>query len=529
MEKVIKFIKRVHHDQRGELITAIIVACILIASGFLAYSGITGIFQRDSQEEQEYGESEVLNYFGQGCWNDDPKGVQSGFLNSGEVFTVADTMVMTQLQIRAGRGNSGTQKWRAVFYTWDDVLEEPDEVVGASIPFGQDEIGYWAFNPADYENVPTVYISFYDTDDGRITLIEGVDYCYQVELYSGSGMTIWNEQIDPDPSCTAATLGSLRSGAFYEDDSRNYWLTGYQVQTPEVVTIGAEIRSDGAVWLSGWCDVFDVMNVGFLMSETESVVTGGSGVKYAAGETGTGEPKWYFSTRVTSILSDTTYYYMAYAERDGAYYFGSVESFMRLATDILPELDANVIVNDSVVIEFEVDFYGVPAGTTWDINIYYGYEISECLTHNYTIVIDTDVTADGVFYAEMPTSTFDYGGKYYYYACADEDLGTSVCSAVKTFVVYDPAQAGFVNWITQRTGFDFTMVWWILAIGALLLIWWIAARRKAWMMGLVGTVIVLIALITQGYVNAWVVVLLCIICGYIIFKVVFRHSGGTSS
>lgn len=530
MTKLIKSkLKDIALNQDGAIIATALLIIALLAAGGFGYWWISNEINDISSDTIEEGASEVRNYFGVGCWIGEPIGVQSGFLDSGEVFTAQDTMIITELQLRAGRSNTGTTKWRAVIYTWDSVEEEVIESIGSSIPFGQEDIGTWKLGVNPLADLPTVFISFYDDVENQVLLLEGVDYAYQIEYYSGTGLAIYNEQMNPTPSCTAATLGSLRSSAYYDGYARDYWVTGYETQEPTVTTVGSEVRTDGSVWLSGWTEVIADMNVGFFMSEVEETVEAGAGVRFDCGNTGLDQSRYFFQQRVVSILSDVTYYYRAYAELDGQYWYGETKSFLRLASDILPLITCNVHEIDVESVSWETSLVALPAETTWNVSIYYGYDLSECVSHNYSITVDTDVTADGNWLTEVPASYFDTGRKYWYQACAVEELGTTVCSPAQTLVTYNPSQPSVINWIATTFKIDFNWLWWAIIILGLFVVWWIAGYSKWWWLGIIGTGVAMIALISFGYVNAWVVVLLAIVVGWIVFKLVFRQSGGTSS
>ena len=466
-----------------------------------------------------------------GCWCCDPVGLGSQWLDEGNVFTCDQTMIVTDFMCRAGRYSNGADQFRVVFYEFDLVEEELGDEVGTSNLIGQSDIPWHDFGDP-LEDLAEVHFPFSDYEGEQVILFEDSTYCAIIERYSGTSINIWRDQASDYGSCDAGTTEGMWTTSDTFDDTKWFqiWITGYEVKEPEVVTIGAEIRTDGSVWLSGWTDVFgDEMECGFLLSETESVVDAGAGLRLVHGEVDPDETRYFFDHRVVSILSDVTYYYRAWSELNGSYFYGAVKSFQRLASDILPELNCQIITNTVDLVEFETSIIGIPDETSWNLTLYYGRSISECWSHNYSEQIELNVTEDGVFYVEMSGTDFDYGAKYWYYACGEESEGSTVCSPTRSFVVYDPDQPTFMNWITGWTGISFSNMWWVIILVALFVIWLIAAKTRWWWMGVIGTGVAMVALITYGYVNAWVVVLLCIIVGWIIFKLVFRKAGGTSS
>ena len=523
--------KLLHFCQAGGAGIVILLMMIAALSSWLIYDQISDVIDEpDAQTTtSEETQPEVREYVGWGCWCEDEwYSPMSQHNDSGNVFVSPETCTLSSITIKGGCCVHGNAVFHVVISTWDDVAEEPDTEVGSSYTFTAASMPDWCWSTST--PLPFFDVAFYTNEQDRVLLVEGETYVYQIKLYSGGGsQTYWASYQNDWPCDYETTIGAVKGGNYYDGYIYEYQLTGYTIQDPTVVTVGSEIRNDGSVWLSGWTDVIGEMTCGFYLSENQTQLESGQGVKFSCGDVDMADPKYYFSYRVVSILSGVTYYYRAYAELDGVYWYGQTKSFQRLAGDILPELNCNVIRNTPDVVEFETSLYSIPDTTSWNVTIYYGYTISACYSKNYTIAVQDNVTADTTWYIEEPPTTFDYGGKYYYQACAVEAEGSSVCSSLQTFTAYDPDQPAAVNWLTGWLQIDFDVFWWALAIIVGIILWAIAAWRRQYWIGIVGTFVILLALIIYGAVNPWVVVLLAIVCGFIIFRLVFRKSGGTHS
>lgn len=513
-----------HTAQQGGVILTILFIVASAVAGYFAYRFVDSAINPSDESAFEEGSQEVRTYDGWGCWwSTEEYEKQSQWNNTGNVFTADKTMIVTNLMMYAGECGTSSKEWVVKFYTWDDVAEDKDEYIGSSLPFGTDELESWCWGQGE---LPICNVAFNDAEEYQVLLAEGTDYVYYIEEYKAGSASVWL-YIRTTGNCVQDyIIGAVHGGNYYDGYTYEYWLTGYRVQEPTVVTLGAEIRGDGSVWLSGWVDIIGDMSTGFLISEVEAQVEAGAGVIYECNEsTGTSQSRVSFEQRIVSILTDVKYYYCAYAEYQGTYWYGDVLDFTRLELDILPVLEVDVIEATMNVVEFETAFIGVPSGTSWNISIHYGQCEADFLSEAFNVTVASTVTADGVWYTEVPPTEFDAGYSYLYRAKAIESGSTTVYSDIMSFVMYDSSQPRWMNWIAQETGWGFTWMWWIIAGLAFIIVWALAGWTRWWWLGAVGTAIVCVALISFGYVSAWVVVLLAIVCGWIIFKIVWQKAG----
>ena len=133
---------------------------------------------------------------------------------------------------------------------------------------------------------------------------------------------------------------------------------------------------------------------------------------------------------------------------------------------------------------------------------------------------------------------FEAGQTYYYYATMVYGNSTLVRSDIKSFIRYDPNKSAWENWLDNKAqGYlggwlpkiDTAWLWWGLAAGLALIIFFAVGKKKgnwrialAW--GLVAGFALLYILVAAGLVNPWLVVLLSIVCGFIIYRLIFRSS-----
>lgn len=103
---------------------------------------------------------------------------------------------------------------------------------------------------------------------------------------------------------------------------------------------------------------------------------------------------------------------------------------------------------------------------------------------------------------------------------------TEVYITSGTFLVYDPNRPDWWNWLVDKLGIDLESMWWIVVAGLLILVWVLAGRQRKPYIGVIGSALIFIALIVFGIVSPWVVVLVAILAGFIIWKMFTGRHGG---
>lgn len=534
VNQIRKLFKSVHMRQAGQ-IGIIILILLAIAGGFAADRWVLPVLLGTGEALSPNIPPEELRVtqtgFGCDCALSTYGEAYNAFPHA--IVNMTMSMDLSQFQFRMGRKTSGDKVFRAGVWLWDTnypIVEGAAHygtLIGYSDTISWNDIPYWA--GWDYLQ-PWCIFEF----SSHLQLYQGQTYILGVVKVSGNNGDIVSEQygLESLPCISSKEKGLIVSTAapawVYTNRQTNYWIVGGVAKTPQVVTLGYVLESDGSITLKGWTDVVGDMECGFVVSSNETNITNGQGAWYESGHSGISSSKYYFDKRLVSIVSDTTYYFRAYSRLSGMTWLGNIESFNRNAADVPVNLQCNVIRNTIEGVVFDTAILGTHESVTYNVTIYYGEDLLTCTTGNLSIEVATDVTNDTSWQTTAGCGTlFEAGTKYFYRAGADGDDSSLSYSEIHSFIAYDQNQPGLINKLSQLFNLPFNTLWWILIIILLFVVWAFAAWRKWWWLGILGTMVAMIALITFGFVNAWVVVLLIICAGYIIFKVIFAFSSGS--
>ena len=307
-----------------------------------------------------------------------------------------------------------------------------------------------------------------------------------------------------------------------------FWVYGFSTAQVEVVTLGHRQPGDGTIVIEGWAQIYGATTYGFLVSGSEEAVDDGLGMDYIGGFVdGKTGGRIFFDRTVVGSEPDATYYYRAYAEFRDTVYYGEVKSFSRESQLELPTLTCAVNENSLQRLEFVTTIAGIGVDQNWTISLLFAQEREDLNSGalNQTVVINA--TADGAWRTEVGSLT--PGERYYYRARGVETDSTLIYSDVGSFVVWDPSQPDPINWLIGCGNISLAWLWWIIALIGFMAVWGLAgAARWPWL-GVGGTFLILGMLIAFGIVSPWVTVLMAIVAGFIIFKMVFKHTGSTGS
>lgn len=515
-----KLLRVIHKGQRGIGLLGILALVALAAGGWFSWNMWAvphfwpEVAQVETPELPDRARGYEFTAFGctQGAdGGDDLNGVR------GVIITAPYTMAVDEFDWRCGRYGAGSSalvymrlyEYSAGSCLGDLIATSEGDPISSLQPGLYPGIQPWhTFN---FDPMPTIY--------------EGNDYVFQ--LHHPSGANLWTDIWDNDTTCVGAILqGWTNSGSCYTGKSPHYMVRGYRSSDPEVYTIGHEINLDGSATLYGAVDNFGSMDVGFLVSDDYDAVVSGAARKYEAGNTGWTAGTQRFDYRLAYLSSDVQYSYRAYAEAYSTTWYGPVYNFTRTAAMVPLTLACDVIQNDMDGVTFASLLAGIASNSTtvYNLTIEYGVNITACQAGNGTITVATNITDDGTWRTTSTTGTdFDPGTKYYYRLLLAGNDTTIQYTTTGQFVTYDPDQPPAVNWIITHMAIEPGDFWWILAVVGLFAVWAIAAATRWPWVGVIGTAALLTVLIAYGMVNKWVVVLMILIAGWIIFKIVFHQ------
>lgn len=512
-------------NERGDFgITGLLMLIFVIGTLVGTYWILTEHTDVFGPEDTELpSEEEVLQWKSFGCWEADEETATHIDSRSGPVFECLYTMELYSYDFRMARIGSGSKSYQARVYEWDGVESEPGDYIGCTswVHFNDlvESPGTQCLQPVQV---------FYWQDE--IVLFGDVQYVIWMYQTPGEGMCRMMNGEAPG-CCSGPTMGYWWNvnTSYHVGSVMDYWLVGHQVYEPNVMTVGYVLETDGSISLEGWSDVVGNMECGFFVSDVEADVTAGQGVRYIAGESGLEVSRYYFDYRIVRMVSDVVYYYRAYAETQGQMWFGAVKNFTRATGDVAVGLVCEVLTNDIDGVEFNTVLMGSHDGVIYDIDIYYAETVELLQSHNFSVAVVVGASADGTWRTVTDSDDWESGARYYYRARGEGDDSSIGYSPTRWFTRYDATQPPAVNWLVRWFNISFESMWWALAVVLLLVVWVIAGMNRWWWMGVIGTAIILIALVTFGFVSPWVVVLLALIAGWIVFKIVFHKSGGTGS
>ena len=513
---MIKRLLKIHKGESGlgGVLLAILIA-LLIGGGI---GGILGYiyFDRDTSMPDTPvipGDVEWKNF---GCNEEDGGNQFEG--DWGVVVCMPYSLKLVEFDYRLGRAAGGTMEFTIEVYEWADDDGKGD-FVGRSDAIDIDDIeesaGYPAVQP---------WNTFEFTDDVYLTK----DVWYTIYLHADGGTGDAYIMTQDGVDC----IGAVTKGYFYGTDWSNsadmdYWITGTRQIEPEVVTVGHVIETDGSISMEGWCEVVGRLEVGFIVSNDEEGVNGGVGTDYECGKTGWSAARHYFAYRLVYVENELQYFYRAYAGVPGGErWYGVVKSFTRYAGDVPVSLWCDVIENSIDEVEFSTRMMGCHEGVTYNLSIAYGTTMEGMRSLSDTIAVQAVVEGDGSWRTVSRSGEdFEAGERYFYRAVSDGDDDSMNYSRTATFTCYDPGQPGFMNWLGWLFNMDIGTLWWLVALAGMASVWVLAGLLGWWPLGVVGTFIMLLLLVAAGMVSPWLIVLLTLIAGWIIFKLVFKKAG----
>ena len=516
-----RWICNLHHSQVGLGVLATILILLLVtgglATGTLVMMDKLGIglvtWPWESEEEYEYTSPERFgSAYTFGCKVQGTTSTSTSSLYRIVYLEVPEDVLISSIQTQAGRGGPANDNYR-----WRLRIRSGGSGSGAIV--GESEILY--------------HSQFYPQGLGAQPYITA-HFAEPVFLPEGALVSFWMERLQAQSSTYNIRINLERdpcsSPSWYIEGNwyRNFWAEGFTQATIRVDTGGWSQPGDGSVVLEGWCDVYGYTTTGFIWDEISANVTAGRGTEVFGG---TFDPRGgavaYFNGRAFGSRLDTQYFYRAFAEVLGVRYYGDVESFTRVSVDELPTITVAVTQNDIEGVEFTITVVGIQGGQLWDLGMVYGKTLCQVRAGASNITVTQNVTVDGPY--SILLTDLDAGYRYYFKARGDEHGGTIIFSQTDSVVVYDASQPRWINWFGGWTGATGGQIWWWFAALALALVWLVAGVTRWWWLGVVLTFLLIGVLIYFGMLSPWVVVLMSLIGGWIVFKVVFKHSGSTGS
>ena len=523
-----KFVCGFHRNELGlGLIATILVLLLVAGSGAGAFwwlSSKLGPEDGTTLPDMPYRQEDARTW---GCWGSGHT-LYTRIKWAGAMFIdpfylgapAADAVIVTHWTVRWSRRTDGNRVYEVRAY-------KDGGLMGVVHTYAHNDL------PSQGDSVTPTLVSEYTFEFDTPFLMEpGHSYRLAGVVTSGSTGTYWSqyENISPaDGRCCSAWVRTA------EGATRGYngKLQGFTSIVTGITTVGHEWQDDGSALLRGWAQVLSTMECGFLIGD-ELDVDAGEGVYYKAGDASAGDTRYHFEQRVTGFADAVEYFYRAKGtiKGTGDVVLGDVKSMTRNATLEWPYLDCVVDRNCIEGLHFKTTIADIKAEQSFNISVCYGTSAEAAHACNQSVEVATGVTEDSTF--RTTGLGFEPGTRYWYRARA-EDNGLVAYSETKSFIRWDASQPGWsqrtVNWIRDKLGLEFTADWlWILLVLLLLMPFWLlAARHRAWVVAIIPTFIGLALLISFGVLTAWIVVLMAILAGWIIFKVVFKHSGSTGS
>lgn len=244
-------------------------------------------------------------------------------------------------------------------------------------------------------------------------------------------------------------------------------------------------------------------------------------------------PGSYYNWQLSSWIPGSYIYFRARIVETSTGETGYGEIKEVLYPEVIPQISCDVVVNDAWDCTFETVISSIDDVEAVDLVLYYGLNWS-CYGEPDSVTMFEDIDVAGVYrWNDITWGIFEPGRTYYYYA--EEQTTESVTivrSETKQFKRYDPNKPAWrntvENWLAGLWGTaDLPEIngWWILAVVVFLLVFFLTTRAKNWKLGLawgmVAMMVLLYILVSNGLVDPWLVVLLTILAGFIIYKVIF--------
>lgn len=499
----------------GPLIILLVIAIIgMLAGGYY-------VFQNELQKVEEPpvflpGEIEYRHPDSFGC----NKATDYGnFCNGdpGARFIAPYSMEITSAEYRCGRGVSGSgQSYIRIYYAnggslgallGSSVVKQYMDLPSSNYP-GLEPWAEYAFNPGVY-------------------LVEGISYYIVSDRIPPCTDIFYNSHCSAS-CCGSPTQGSWYGAVFYSGYSNDYWISGLTETSPVVTTVGHIVEDNGTITLEGWSDVLGQMQCGFYSSTDETDVDGGKGANLKSGTSPHGIGRFYFDYNIVKVQTDVTYYYRAYSKIGGGVWYGSVLSFSRNASSIPLTISCDAVENSIDRVAFSTSIIGTHSPTSYNVSINYAQSIVDLQSGNVTdIPVTTNFSTDSTF--RTYNNDFTPGELYYYRAKVVGNDSSISYSLTSTLLRYDASQPWFINWMGGIVNKDLSFIWWVIAGCLFAGAWILAATTGWWWLGIILSVAILAGLVVFDMVGPWLVVLLAIIAGWIIFKVVFKKAGAGGS
>lgn len=427
-----------------------------------------------------------------------------------------------------GEYDEGEEYWPVVGEPLAESLETDDSL---TFTYGDD----WE------DGDEYIWLSCPAVSEG-IILEEGLMYTVVVERVGTSGTIVWARSSADILSNAFPALGYSSgpgargpSGIYGDDGDLNFQITGYWTDKSSVSTLPGYFDSAGALVLTGMVHSLGPDDKVEAYIDYGVVDTFGNekdcGFITAPGAAG------MFTLRLYELPEGLTIYYRAriVGVPSGIEKVGAARDIYCPGGNV--SLTSRVIENSPERVGFEVIVEDM--GGCEEVGLNISYAQSYCgLTSNPDSLLVADAVAARGVYIVYDTDSFE-GGKTYYFRGVMMHSGDVVAvSEFHTFTRYDTSKPGIVNWVVAlldkyglgggtggTMGIDW--FWWLLVFIGICFVWLLSAKHKQKWIGVVGTFVMVGFMIAFGLVDIWLVVLLAIVAGFIIYKVVFKHSGVT--
>jgi hypothetical protein len=367
------------------------------------------------------------------------------------------------------------------------------------------------------------------------------DEVYSIRVKATGGLVRWGYKATPGgfPNCYKSFCYSGEcQGAQGQQASKYYgiWVQGCWSVLPTVITQDGYLDSQGRAVMGGYVPYLGVQSYvnGYIEYGFTEDLGNEQFVRKITDIAGSGG---YYAFKLGGLPPGMTLYYRAKIMSASGDFVDYGDIKQVLIPALIPTIDCTVIQNDQWWCIFETIISNTDDVEAVDLRLTYSTQ-SGCFNSTEQAVMNEGVTEGGRYtWNSTAFELFDPGQTYYYYAEMVYGESTIVRSDIKSFIRWDPNKSAWENWLdNQAQGYlggwipkiDTAWLWWGLAAGLCLIVFFAVSKKKNWKVGcawgLVSGFVLLYILVAAGLVNPWLVVLLSIVCGFIIYKLIFSHA-----